>query len=374
MEKERSKQILSELLSIQSVNGKDDEGRVAEYICGLFVENGIEAYVDRMDEMHANIVAKIRGNGSDKFMVWNGHIDTVPYGDMTKWETAPSVPVEKDGKIYARGASDMKSGLAAMVCALIELNRSKPCKNILFIGSCDEEKGGKGAYRAVEKGLLSDIDEILIGEPTNLNIGLAQKGCLWLEITVKGRTSHGAYPERGINAVEKAYFIAEGIKAYASGREHPLLGRGTAQISMIEGGVAPNMTPDRCRMLMDIRFLPHLTEEDIKAEARRLAETLPEGAEAEINTVNCRRAVSADSTDKIYKEIKRAAQKQGLSPKSTGISYFTDASVFLEQAEEAKVVLFGPGDEELCHQANEYVELEKYYKAIEVLTSYAKEG
>ena len=141
--------LLKELLTIRSVNGRDDEGAVAEYLCKYFEQSGISAHIQRIDATHANVLAELEGESDGAPIFWNGHLDTVPYGE---WKTDPAVPVERDGFLYARGASDMKSGLAAMVYALCEYKKSgRPVPHTIhFLGTCDEEKGGIGAVKNAE--------------------------------------------------------------------------------------------------------------------------------------------------------------------------------------------------------------------------------
>ena len=199
-------ELLKELLTIRSVNGRDDEGAVAEYLCKYFEQSGISAHIQRIDATHANVLAELEGESDDAPIFWNGHLDTVPYGDTGEWKTDPAVPVERDGFLYGRGASDMKSGLAAMVYALCEYKKSgRPVPHTIhFLGTCDEEKGGIGAREILKEVPETSIGTLLIGEPTGCRLGVAQKGCLWLEIEAHGKTSHGAYPqEGGAAAVEK---------------------------------------------------------------------------------------------------------------------------------------------------------------------------
>ena len=205
--------LLKEILAIPSVNGADNEGAVAEFIANYLKEKHIDAFVQQIDETHANIIAKLEGKSSET-VVWNGHLDTVPYGSTEEWNTDPSIPVEKNGRIYARGASDMKSGLAAMVYLLGEIGESgeKPEQTILFLGTCDEEKSGLGAEKILEEIDLSSGSLLLIGEPTGCKLGVAQKGCIWAQLNISGKTSHGAYPEEGYNAVEYGMKIVCRIK------------------------------------------------------------------------------------------------------------------------------------------------------------------
>ena len=145
-------EFLKQLLSIPSVNGVDDEREIANFIAEYLKDCKVNVSVREIDQRHANVVAVLGGKSKEK-VVWNGHLDTVPYGKLSQWNTDPAVPAKKNGCIYARGASDMKSGLAAMVYALGNMKQRGyiPEKTIYFLGTCDEEKGGLGAKEAVKE-------------------------------------------------------------------------------------------------------------------------------------------------------------------------------------------------------------------------------
>jgi len=373
-------QLLKDLLAIPSVNGRDDEGKMAEYLCEYFKAAGLASFVQRLDETHANVIAVLEGGEENPPVLWNGHLDTVPYGERAEWESDPAVPAERDGFLYARGASDMKSGLAAMVYALCACKKSgaRVPRTIRFIGTCDEEKNGLGARGILKEGLLGSAAELLIGEPTGCRMGVAQKGCLWLEMEVSGRTSHGAYPEEGCNAVEEAAALAGDIRDYVTSYIHPVLGASTAQITQIQGGVAPNMTPDACTLLMDIRMVPGLTKDMILAEAKRLAEErgrLAKGLfRAEFHVKNDRRAIETAPEHSFAERLSRCIEKNGLKTELTGINYFTDASILAADAPEKAVLLFGPGEPGMAHKPNERVELARYEKAIEILMDFIAAG
>ena len=207
------------------------------------------------------------------------------------------------------------------------------------------------------------------GEPTNMSLGVAQKGCLWLEIRTKGRTSHGAYPQEGINAVDYGVELASGLKAYVQSFTSQILGASTAQITMIQGGVAMNMTPDECGIRMDIRMVPGLTKEMVleKAEELLLKEQEKEpGFAAEFAVLNDRRAIEIDSLDWLPSTLRRLLQSYGYEGSDIGVNFFTDASV-LDRAGEKKILLFGPGEPSMAHKPNEYVSVKKYEDAIRVM-------
>lgn len=364
--------LLKEILAIPSVNGADNEGAVAEFIANYLKEKHIDVFVQQIDETHANIIAKLEGKSSET-VVWNGHLDTVPYGNTEEWNTDPSIPVEKNGRIYARGASDMKSGLAAMVYLLGEIGESgeKPEQTILFLGTCDEEKSGLGAEKILEEIDLSSGSLLLIGEPTGCKLGVAQKGCIWAQLNISGKTSHGAYPEEGYNAVEYGMKIVRRIKKWVTEYEHQLLGTATAQVTMIQGGIAPNMTPDFAEILLDIRIVPGISAEDVEKKIKKICREEVEETNGEVKfevrIKNARRAIEITEEERWLKEFKAYFKQNGAETEEIGINYFTDASILTKKESEIPVLLFGPGEPRLAHKPNEFVELEKYEKYIEIL-------
>lgn len=364
--------LLKEILAISSVNGADNEGVVAEFIANYLKEKHIDAFVQQIDETHANIIAKLEGKSSET-VVWNGHLDTVPYGNTEEWNTDPSIPVEKNGRIYARGASDMKSGLAAMVYLLGEMGESgeKPEQTILFLGTCDEEKSGLGAEKILEEIDLSSGSLLLIGEPTGCKLGVGQKGCIWAQLNISGKTSHGAYPEEGYNAVEYGMKIVCRIKKWVTEYEHRVLGTATAQVTMIRGGIAPNMTPDFAEILLDIRTVPGISAEDVEKKIKKICREEVEETNGEVKfevqIKNARRAIEIAEEERWLKEFKAYLKQNGAETEEIGINYFTDASILTKKESEIPVLLFGPGEPKLAHKPNEFVELEKYEKYIEIL-------
>lgn len=372
MEKDPIK-LLKEIIEIPSVNSKDREKAMAEYLADYFNEHGIEAKVQDIDELHGNVVAFVPGKNKEKTMLWNGHLDTVPYGSLEEWKTDPSKAVEQDGRIYGRGSSDMKSGVAAMAYALCHLGEEPAC-NIRFVGSCDEEKGGLGAEKALEAGYTKDVQWILVGEPTDMKLGIAQKGCLWLEMQIKGKTSHGAYPKEGANAVSCAARLADQVKAYVETFSHDILGTSTAQITMIQGGVANNMTPDFCRVVMDVRMVPGLTAPMVIQYAEKLMAVEAERdsrLSGQFAALNDRRAIEIASGHPMTAGIRGLLKENGYGGEDLGINFFSDASV-LDRAGEKDILLFGPGDPAMAHQPNEFVEIGKYQDAIRILQEFAK--
>ncbi|MEG2017711.1 MAG: M20 family metallopeptidase [Clostridium sp.] len=372
--KQEALDILLDILAIPSVNGKDNEGIIAQFICDYLNKNGVEAEVQYIDETHCNVIAKVQGQQDDRCIIWNGHLDTVPYGNIQEWLANPEVPIEIDNRIYGRGASDMKSGLAAMVYALCQLKKrpEKPEKTIYFIGTCDEEKGGLGAENIInEYDFIKKGELLLIGEPTGCNLGVAQKGCMWIELHIEGKTSHGAYPSEGLNAVEAGFQIINELKNFINSFNHKILGASTVQITGIEGGVANNMTPDKCKFVLDIRVVPQLRLSMIEEKLLHIVEKFNEDRKLKLQysskVLNSRIAIEVSNENLWLKKFEEYLLNSGDKPKHIGINYFTDGSILAREDKALPVFLFGPGEPSEAHKPNEWVDKEKYYKAIDTL-------
>lgn len=365
-------EFLKQVLAVTSVNSVDDERKIAQFLAEYLRESGVNAVVQEIDEKHANVIAVVKGRSSDK-VIWNGHLDTVPYGKLSEWDTEPDRPVKKNGCMYARGASDMKSGLAAMVYTLGRMQEKGyvPKQTIYFFGTCDEEKGGMGAKEIVKSGFMEGASLLLIGEPTGCKIGLAQKGCIWLRAKVHGMVSHGACPQEGVNAAEHGIRIYEELKQEIERHEHQRLGRATIQITGISGGVAPNMTPDEAEILMDIRTVPGITEAEIlewagNAYQKQKAKTHGK-LSMEFEIINSRRPIETEQNHPWVRSIAWELKNEQIEPEYMGIPYFTDASILTKSTGDVPVLLLGPGEPEMAHKPNEYVEIKKYMQFIRLL-------
>lgn len=363
---------LMEVLKIPTVNGKDNEKALAEFLRDFLKDCGVSAVVQDIDSRHANVVGVLEGK-SKETVIWNGHLDTVPYGKIGEWKTDPSVPSKKNGCIYARGASDMKSGLAAMAYVLGSMKEKGyvPSRTIYFCGTCDEEKNGMGAKHLLEAQTLGEPALLLIGEPTGLQPGTAQKGCIWLQMKLHGRTSHGAYPEQGINAVEYGIRIFQDLKKKLIEHGHGLLGSPTCQITKAEGGIVPNMTPDAAEFMLDIRVIPGVTTQMVSEWLQKIIEGYRQETDGELDVEvqirNDRQAIEIPADSPWLKKLQWELKLAGLSKEPIGISYFTDASILAKGIPSTPVLLFGPGQPEMAHKPNEYVEIEKYLQYIKIL-------
>jgi succinyl-diaminopimelate desuccinylase len=363
---------LKDMLRMKSVNPPGDEEPVARLVESKLHEYGIEAEVKSLGSNRANLVARIPGTGEKKSLVYSGHMDTVPTGEVP-WEFDPFGATEHDGRIYGRGASDMKSGLAAMVVAMTEVARSgaQLQGDLILAATAGEEVDCRGALAMVEEGLLKDVGTMAISEPSNGKIFVAHKGALWVEITCYGKTAHGSMPEQGVNAIEHTNTLINALRHDFEFRyeEHDLLGEPTMNLGAISGGTQPNVVPDICRLQIDIRTVPGQVHSEILNDIQSLLKDIEAKtqAEFELRTLNDKPSVYTPGDEEIVRTAVTVADElfqERLQP--SGVRYFTDASVFVPGAENSlPVIIYGPGPETLAHQPNEYVETTKYLEAIQ---------
>ena len=193
-------ELLNRILAVDSTNG--NEAEVADILQDFLAKNGISSKMIPYASGRSNLVAEI-GKG-DKVIGISGHMDVVSAGDVSLWRNPPFQPTEIDGKIYARGASDMKGGLAALLMAMVELQDEKVALNgrVKLLATVGEEIGLLGAKQLTNEGYADDLDGLIIGEPTGHRIIYAHKGVFTYKVTSFGKSAHSSMPELGINAID----------------------------------------------------------------------------------------------------------------------------------------------------------------------------
>lgn len=373
-EQKEALRLIKKILRIPTVNSSDNEFELAYFLQQYFQAFGIEAAIQKIDETHGNLLVDIPGEDDSESIIWNGHLDTVPYGSLKEWNTPPQEPFMQGDSLIARGASDMKSGLAAMVSAIcvMKSHSRKPRVNLRFIATCDEEKDGLGARKIMEEGLLGHPSLILIGEPTDLNLGIAQKGCLWLELIIKGKASHSAYPWEGINAIQYGVKICEELQEYVCQFGHPLLSNSTAEITLLNGGIATNMIPDYCKIIMDIRYTPNLSYKLINQKLQKICLDYENKTNyklgIEYKPINHRIGIEMEQNNFWLNNMRSLISEYNPGVKYIGINFFSDASIFTESV-NIPSILFGPGRPDMAHKPNEAVNINRFYKAIDILSN-----
>lgn len=292
-------------------------------------------------------------------------------------EIEPFQAYIKEGKLYGRGAVDMKGSVAAMLAAMAALKRAgvEFRGSIKFAGVVGEEAPGtsEGVRALIKRGIGADW--AVVGEATGLEIACAHKGMEWLKIEVRGKAAHGSVPQQGINAITKAAKIIQALETKVvprlKERVHPLVGSPTLNIGRIEGGVQANIVPDYCRFILDRRYIPGETLEEVRGEVQEvIAELKREDPELDAQIVPQRESTGRGPMETavdhpLVKALQRAgADILGHEPVVKGVDYWTDGAHLVKAG--IPTVVFGPGHIAQAHGAVEFVEVEQLVKAAKV--------
>jgi succinyl-diaminopimelate desuccinylase len=289
----------------------------------------------------------------------------------TPWEVDPFGNETKEDKIFGRGSSDMKGGVAAMLAAGMEVAKEAGRKaGITFVITAGEETGSQGAKHLAELGnVLGDAGALVVPEPTSNNLVLAHKGALWLKLTTHGVAAHGSMPEKGDNAIYKAMTAIEKLREYTfKGVSHPILGHPTLSVDTISGGAKINIIPDEATMEIDIRTVPGLTGDEVINDLKSAV-----GSEMDFETILNLDAVASDLSDEWIKGVADLLKKSlDSNDKSLGAPYFTDASFLTPAYNNTPTVILGPGEPAMAHKVNEYCHISKIQEAKEIYASIAR--
>jgi succinyl-diaminopimelate desuccinylase len=376
--------LLRDLVRLRTVNPPGDEAPAARLVAERLQAWGFETTVVPYGDNRAHTVGRLRGAGSAPGLMLSGHLDVVPPGEVP-WQHDPFGAVVEDGRLYGRGACDMKGGVAAFLGAAAAVARAAepigrppgplpglPLRgDLVVVCSSDEEAGCGGADALVKEPHFDGIGSVLIAEPSDLQLFIAEKGAFWLEVTLLGQTAHGSMPERGENAVAAMAEFLVGLRDLFPEAlpPDPVLGRPTLNAGTIAGGVKINVVPDRCVVTLDMRTIPGQRHAAIRGQIEAMIAALRARRphlRAEIRTLIDREPVACPTdTPLALAAAEAVAAVTGARPTPSGVSYFTEACVFVPRL-GIPMVICGPGHPTMAHQPDEYVELRQVHQAAEV--------
>jgi succinyl-diaminopimelate desuccinylase len=355
--------LTQKLISFNSVDPPGNEALIAKYTGGLLSENGFRTeYID-YDKNRSHLIARKGSNLENAAVVFSGHMDTVPLGELP-WSADPFSGKLIDDKIYGRGSSDMKGGIAAMVLAAIQSAEINPDISLCIILTAGEESGCQGAVQLLSK--YTDpckAKGIIIGEPTANIPAIGHKGGLYLNVIAKGKTAHSSMPHLGDNAIYKA---AEGVlkvKEYIfHEKADPVLGIPTLNVGKFRGGINLNSVPDHAEFTMDIRTTTETDHLNLLQDLRNLL-----GNELTIETIVDLPAVSSDVKSPFVQMVYSVC---GISFENKGfvktMPYLTDGAVLQSAFKDGPVVILGPGQPEMAHQRDEYCYIRNIEEAVKI--------
>ncbi|EAE5855613.1 ArgE/DapE family deacylase [Listeria monocytogenes] len=376
MERQRKIQILKDIVNINSTNGHEEQ--VANYLQKLFAEYGIESEKVQYDVDRASLVSEI-GSNDGKVLAFSGHMDVVDAGDVSKWKFPPFEATEHEGKIYGRGATDMKSGLAAMIIAMIELHEEKQKLNgkIRLLATVGEEVGELGAEQLTQKGYADDLDGLIIGEPSGHRIVYAHKGSINYTVKSTGKNAHSSMPEFGVNAIDNLLLFYNEVEKFVKSIDatNEILGDFIHNVTVIDGGNQVNSIPEKAQLQGNIRSIPEMDNETVKQVLVKIINKLnkQENVNLELIFDYDKQPVFSDKNSDLVHIAKSVASdivKEEIP--LLGISGTTDAAEFTKAKKEFPVIIFGPGNE-TPHQVNENVSIENYLEMVDVYKRIATE-
>lgn len=359
-----------ELVRFDTVNPPGNERDCASHLSHLLEQAGFEVSRYPFGENRVNLIARKGGGGDKPALCFTGHTDTVPLG-LQPWSVDPFSADIADGKLYGRGSSDMKSGVAALAIAAIELadflDRS-PGLELVITGG--EETGCTGAYELAKKGeALGAVGAVVVAEPSSNQPWVGHKGALWLRAISKGVTAHGSMPERGDNAIYKAARAIGKLEKFGFNiARHPVLGPPTLNVGTISGGINVNSVPDRTEFTIDMRTIP---EQDHGQLREQIASYLTEDVALE-TIIDVGGVWTDPETAWIGEVFDVTAKITGTAPTVEAAAYFTDASVLTPAYGYPPTVILGPGEAAMAHQTDEFCFVQRIDEAVSIYTEIAR--
>jgi succinyl-diaminopimelate desuccinylase len=357
------------LIAAPTENPGGDEWPAVAVVRRALDDVAIESRLVESDAGRPSVVASI-GTGPPT-LVWNGHLDVVPAGDVSAWRYPPFDARLEGGTLWGRGAADMKGPIASAIAAIAAIVRSNTLPGgtlELHLVADEEHQGIHGTRVLLERGMLQ-ADACVVGEPSRMRLGLAQRGGAFFSAVARGRAAHGSTPHLGVNAIDSmARFILR-LPEVLPDREHPLVGRPTVTATMIHGGRAPNVVPDRCEATIDRRTLPGESLAEVRAPVERLLERLRrehEEFDVRVEFPALTEAAEVSPDVPIARAVRAAVVAElGKEPEDMGFTGITDARFYVNDA-NIPAIVFGPGDLRVAHGADEHVPVDDLVAAARI--------
>ncbi len=366
-------EICQDLIKNPSYSGQEED--VVKAIEKNFEKLGFDSWF--RDE-YGNIIGCIKGNKPGKKILFDGHIDTVPVPDESKWSVPPFEGLIKDGKIYGRGTSDMKGQVSAMMAAVsyFAKDTNKDFEGELYVAGVVHEEIFEGvAARKISEAVKPDY--VVIGESSELNLKIGQRGRGEIVVETFGKPAHSANPHKGINAVYKMSKIIDRIQELVP-PTHPVLGEGILVLTDIKSSPYPgaSVVPDYCKATFDRRLLVGETKESVIAPIQDLLdEMMKEDPELQAkvsyaigkemcytgNVIEGERFFPGwlyDENDEFVQAAYKGLKNAGIDPEITQYSFCTNGSHYAGEA-GIKTIGFGPSRENLAHTIDEYIEIDQ---------------
>ncbi len=365
-------QLLADLVAIDSINpdlvpGAAGEAAIAQYVADWLTRAGLEVVIEEAAPGRPNVIAIVRGTGGGKSLMLNAHTDIVGVAGMT----APFTPRIENGRLYGRGAYDMKGSLAACMLAAVRAKTLDLRGDVILTAVADEEFASIGTASIVKSWRA---DAAIVTEPSHLDLCVAHRGFVWLEVETHGIAAHGSRPALGVDAIAKMGHVLVGLEALdrelRAAPTHALLHSGSLHASLIAGGQELSSYPAHCLLAIERRTIPGETvavvEGQIQAILDRLTATDPQ-FKATLRTTLVRDPFEIAQQEPIVQLLRaQIAQNRGHAPKVYGDQPWMDTAIL--SAAGIPSVIFGPTGAG-AHAVEEWVDLASVAQCADVLTA-----
>lgn len=369
-------QLCREFIGIESLSGKEE--RAAAFLTRTMLSLGYdEVRTDRL----GSVIGKINGKGNGPALLFDGHMDTVPVSDPDQWTVNPFGGDILQGRIYGRGATDMKGALSAMVAAVAQLKRSgiQPEGDIYVSATVCEEIFEGVALKEVMDAVGPEL--VVIGEATGLDLHIGQRGRAEIKVTSHGKTAHSSNPEQGTNAITRILPFLDKLQGRTPPR-HVQLGEGISVVTDVISSPFPgcSVIPDKCTVTIDRRLLAGEEEESVLREHRSLAadvsvEIAEQSAACYTGEVIASRrfypAWLMEVDHPVVQLALKALHHQGIASRISTYQFCTNGSYSAGVA-NVPTIGFGPSFEHLAHTADEYIEIDQLIQSAKGYYAIAK--
>jgi acetylornithine deacetylase/succinyl-diaminopimelate desuccinylase family protein len=369
-------ELTGQLVAIESINpelgvGGSGEMELARFVAEWCERAGLETTLSEPSAGRPNVVAVARGSRSGGSLLLNAHMDTVGVAGMTD----PFVPRLEDGRLYGRGAQDMKGSLAACMLVTAEAARRGLSGDVILTAVADEEVASVGTA-AVASSLRADA--AIVTEPTDMRVAVAHRGFVHLEIETIGRAAHGSRPDLGIDAIAKMGHALVGIeeldRQLRGNPTHRYLGSGSVHASLVEGGQEYSSYPARCVVQAERRTIP---DESVEQAVAEIQEILDRAAAADaafrgaVRSIASREPFEVEEDADVVTTLRRCATSvMGVEPEIVGVPFWADSALLATAG--IPTVVFGPHGEGL-HSEVEWVDVASLEQCVEIYGAVAAE-
>ena len=359
-----------DLLRFDTVNPPGLERDCAHRAAKLLQDAGFSVEFFEYEKDRTSVIARAGGKAGKDPLCLTGHLDVVPLGTR-KWSKDPFAGEADGDKLYGRGSSDMKAGIAGMVVAACSLSkRLNNTPGVVLVLTAAEEDGCVGSrHLAALPKLMGKAGAIVVGEPTSNYPMVGHKGSIKFHAAFRGVSAHGSMPQLGVNAIYKAAKAIQALEEFQFGvKEHPVMGLPTMNVGTVEGGSGVNLVPDLAKIGVDIRTVPGVDHNQLILKLREIL------SEAELEVYADSQSVWTEPQEawiqRVF-EICKPILKE--APVARTMPYMTDAANLRKVYANAPTVVLGPGEASMAHQTDEYCNMERIRQSVQIYEEVIKD-